>query len=270
LAFEEDEEMVFRRHSPARHSERSSTATQGERSVPPQQYERAGTARQAAGTPRGATRTGGGLPGGWVAELLLGLATLVLGLIVAAHPMHSLTVLAVLLGVLMIISGVFHVVRSLEATSEHRTWRAIGGVLFFLAGIFLLRHTQLTLSIIALFAGFAFIMAGIAALADAVSGDSLIASGWSVLFGLICLGAGIAAIVAPINSLTTLAIVLGWSFAAIGIVHMIGAVVTKLALRKQPKSGQVSVPGQRATEATDAEGAYGAPPAAPGRRSSRP
>jgi uncharacterized membrane protein HdeD (DUF308 family) len=213
-----------------------------------------------------------------VAELLLGLATLVLGLIVAAHPMHSLTVLAVLVGALMIVSGVFHVVRSLQATSDYRMWRAIGGVLFFLAGIFLLRHTQLTLSIIALFAGFAFIMAGIAALAEAISGDSLIARGWSVLFGLICLGAGIAAIVAPIDSLTTLAIVLGWSFVAIGILQLIGGVLTKLALREQPQSGQISVPGQRATEATDVEGAYGAPPAAhagpppaaPGRRTSRP
>ena len=273
--------MVFRRHSTARHSERSSAATQGERAAASQryerpseaprgeptatpqqyerpgeamQYERAGMAPQAAGTARSATGTRRGLPGGWVMELILGLATLVLGLIVAARPSGSLTVVAVLVGVLMVISGVFHVVRSLQGTGDNRGWRAIAGVLFFLVGIFLIRHTSLTLSLIALFAGFAFIIAGIAAFAEAVSGFGAWERAWSVLFGVICLAAGIAAIVTPIQTLSRLAIVLGWAFAAIGILHMIGAVVSWRALRKESRPEQISVPGQRAT---GAEGPYG-------------
>jgi uncharacterized membrane protein HdeD (DUF308 family) len=293
--------MVFKHHS-ARHSQRSSTATQDERSGMSQeyehsseapqyersgtsqqyersseapQYERSGTADQAAGTPRSATRTERGLPGGWLAELILGLATLVLGLIVAFHPTHSLMVLANLLGVLMIISGVWHVIRSFHGAGEYRMWRAIGGVLFFLVGIFLLRHTGVTLSIIGLFAGFAFIIAGIAALSEALSPHhDLMVRIFAALFGLICLAAGIAAIVTPIHSLSRLAIVLGWAFVAMGILHMIGAFASRRALRKQPQPGQVSVPGQRATEATGMEGTYGASrethAAAPGRRPSRP
>lgn len=254
--------------------EQSGTPQQSERSGTAPQYERSGTAYQAAETPRSATRAGRGRPGGWPAELILGLATLVLGLIVAAHPMHSLTVLAILLGVLMVVSGVFHAARSLRRTGDNRMWGGIAGVLFFLAGIFLLRHVSLTLAIIGLFAGFTFIIAGIAALAEAIGGHGRMGRAWSVLFGVICLFAGIAAITTPIHSLARLAIVLGWAFAAMGIMHMIGAFVSRRALREQPRAGQVSVPGQRVTEPTDVEGAYGASPAthaaapsaAPGRR----
>jgi uncharacterized membrane protein HdeD (DUF308 family) len=41
----------------------------------------------------------------WQATLFLGVLTLILGIIVSFHPTGSLNVLAVLLGVLMILSG---------------------------------------------------------------------------------------------------------------------------------------------------------------------
>jgi uncharacterized membrane protein HdeD (DUF308 family) len=194
-------------------------------------------------------------------EFVLGLGTLVLGLIVAFHPTHSLRIIAILIGVLMVISGVYQVVRSLQGSSEHRAWRAIGGVLFFLVGIFLIRHIGLTLATIGLFAGFAFIMGGVAALAEAFSRNhSTEVRIWSGLFGLILLAAGISAIVTPINSLARLAIVLGWAFVAFGILHMIGAFVSRREIHELEKQqrhyGQVSVPGQR-DEASGMEGTYG-------------
>ena len=47
----------------------------------------------------------GVLAGMWPATLLLGVLTLILGIIVGFHPTGSLNVLAVLLGVLMISPG---------------------------------------------------------------------------------------------------------------------------------------------------------------------
>ena len=49
--------------------------------------------------------------GAWQATLFLGVVTLILGLIVALHPSGSLNVIAVLLGILMILSGLFHLIR---------------------------------------------------------------------------------------------------------------------------------------------------------------
>lgn len=225
------------------------------------QYERTGGANQVVETPRSTALTPHGLPGGWIGEIILGLATVVLGLIVAAHPMHSLNVLAILLGVLMIVSGVYHVVRSLRRAGDYRMWGGIAGAVFFLVGIFLLRHVSLTVALIALFAGFAFIIAGISALAEAISGHGSMGRIWSALLGMICVFAGTAAIVTPINTLARLAIVLGWAFFAIGVLHIIGAIVSWRTLREESRREQepISVPGQRATEPAGVEGAYGAP-----------
>lgn len=243
------------------------------------QYERTGRGYEPVRTPVSATLAPHGLPGGWIGEIILGLATVVIGLIVAAHPMHSLNVLGILVGVLMIVSGVYQVVHSLRRAGDYRMWGAIAGVLFFLVGIFLLRHVSLTVALIALFAGFAFIIAGIAALAEAISGDGSLGRIWSALLGVICVFAGIAAIVTPINTLARLAIVLGWAFFAIGVMHIIGAIVSWRTLREESRMEreQIMVPGQRATEPADVEGAYGAsteaqagaPTAAPKHRRSR-
>ena len=47
----------------------------------------------------------------WQATVVLGALTLILGLIVSFHPAGSLNVVAVLLGILMILSGIFHLIR---------------------------------------------------------------------------------------------------------------------------------------------------------------
>ncbi len=58
----------------------------------------------------------------WQATVVLGALTLILGIIVSFHPAGSLNVLAVLLGVLMILSGIFHLIRVFGPGEEHRVW----------------------------------------------------------------------------------------------------------------------------------------------------
>ena len=55
----------------------------------------------------------------WQATLILGLVTLVLGVIVTAHPNGSLNVLAVLIGIAAIVSGMFHLIRALDRAAPH-------------------------------------------------------------------------------------------------------------------------------------------------------
>ena len=63
----------------------------------------------------------------WQATVVLGALTLILGIIVSFHPAGSLNVLAVLLGVLMILSGIFHLIRIFGPGEEHRIWLGIAG-----------------------------------------------------------------------------------------------------------------------------------------------
>lgn len=46
----------------------------------------------------------------WPVTVTLGVLTLILGIVVVFHPGGSLNVAAVLLGILMILSGIFHLI----------------------------------------------------------------------------------------------------------------------------------------------------------------
>jgi len=117
----------------------------------------------------------GMLAGSWQAALFLGVVTLILGLIVTFHPTTSLNVLAVLLGILMILSGLFHLIRVFDPRERHRVWLGIAGLLFIVIGVILIRHLHLTRSIIGLVIGITWIVQGLTALI----GGSLAASAWS-------------------------------------------------------------------------------------------
>src|SRR3981081_4521288 len=87
----------------------------------------------------------------WQATVILGALTLILGIIVSFHPAGSLNVLAVLLGILMILSGIFHLVRIFGPGEEHRVWLGIAGLLFIVIGVVLIRHLHLSLALVGLF-----------------------------------------------------------------------------------------------------------------------
>ena len=89
----------------------------------------------------------------WQATLVLGVLTVVLGLIVSFHPTGSLNVLAVLIGILMILSGIFQLIRVFDPREPHRVWLGIAGLLFIVIGVVLIRHLDLTVAIIGLIVG---------------------------------------------------------------------------------------------------------------------
>lgn len=195
----------------------------------------------------------------WRASLVLGLITLILGIIVVIRPTQSLNVIAVLLGLAMIVSGAYQVAGAFDGREHERMWRGISGALFILAGLVLLRHLHLSVALIGLFIGFSWIIQGIASLVAAVAyrGRST-STGWSVLFGAVSLIAGIVVISAPISSVTALTIFMGIWLIVMGLMEMLGAfIVRREAGRLEADgsgTGQVNVPGQRPgrTEPTEA------------------
>ena len=197
----------------------------------------------------------------WKASFLMGLATLILGVIVAFRPSGSLVVISVLIGILMMFSGVFHIVAAIDAPEGHRAWRAIAGVLFIVGGVVLIRHLQYSLALIGLFVGFSWIIQGISSLIGGITRRGG-RTGWSVFFGIVSLIAGIVVISVPLTSIVFLTTFLGIWFAVIGVFEMIDAFMSRHTW-DQAASGPVSVPGQRAeTEVPDTEAAGGGSSAA--------
>jgi uncharacterized membrane protein HdeD (DUF308 family) len=159
--------------------------------------------------------------GAWQTTVLIGIVTLILGLIVAFHPSGSLNVIAVLLGLLMIISGIFHLIRVFGSGESHRVWLGIAGLLLIVIGVVLIRHLHLTVAIIGLIIGISWIVQGLAALAGGMSVGSGEGRGWWIFFGIVSLIGGIVIVAVPVATVTALAVLVGIWFIVEGIFEII-------------------------------------------------
>lgn len=165
----------------------------------------------------------------WQATLFIGIVTLILGIIVTIHPSGSLSVIAVLIGVLLIVSGIFHLIRAFDRAEQRRTWQGISGLLFIVVGVVLIRHLDLTVAAIGLLVGITWIVQGVAAIIAAVSGGRDGAAWWAV-FGFISLIAGIVVAATPVTSVTVLAVLLGIWFIIMGVFEIALAFMVRHAL----------------------------------------
>src|SRR5262249_14162754 len=136
----------------------------------------------------------------------------------------------VLLGVLTILSGVFHLIRVFDREEQHRVWLGIAGLLFIVIGVVLIRHLHLTRSIIGLIIGITWIVQGLAALIGGISGGVREGRAWWIIFGAASLIAGIAVTATPTSSLHGLAAVLGLWFMVMGVFEIVGALLLRHAL----------------------------------------
>ena len=163
----------------------------------------------------------------WQATVVLGALTVIIGLIVSFHPAGSLNVVAVLLGILMILSGIFHLIRIFGPGEAHRVWTGIAGLLFIVIGVVLIRHLHLTLALVGLFVGLTWIVQGVTALIGGIADGAREGRAWWITFGAVSLIAGIVVTATPVSSLTVLAVLLGiWSI-IMGIFEIIGGLMLR-------------------------------------------
>jgi uncharacterized membrane protein HdeD (DUF308 family) len=169
----------------------------------------------------------------WQTTLFLGVATVILGLIVSFHPSGSLNVIAVLVGILMIISGLFHLIRVFDSAEQHRVWLGIAGLLYIVIGVVLIRHLDLTVAVIGLIVGLTWIVSGLSALFGGVVG-SREGRGWWIFFGIVSLIAGIVVVSDPISSVTVLAVLIGIWFVVMGLIEVSAAFIIRRAVSASP------------------------------------
>ncbi len=171
------------------------------------------------------------LAASWQATLVVGALTLIIGLIVSFHPTGSLNVVAVLLGILMILSGIFHLIRMFDSKEIHRVWLGIAGLMFIVVGVVLIRHLDLSRALIGLVIGITWIVQGLTALIGGIAGDVREGRAWWISFGAISVIAGLVVVSAPASSLNVLAVLLGIWFVVMGIFEIIGALMLRHELR---------------------------------------
>ncbi len=176
------------------------------------------------------------LAASWQATLVLGVLTLIFGIIVSFHPSGSLNVVAVLFGVLMILSGIFHLVRIFDEDERHRVWTGVAGLLSIVIGVVLIRHLHLTVALVGLVVGITWIVQGLSALIGGIAGGDREGRAWWIAFGVISVIAGIVVVSAPVSSLSALALLLGIWFVIMGIFEIVAGLLLRHAIRTAEKT----------------------------------
>jgi uncharacterized membrane protein HdeD (DUF308 family) len=182
---------------------------------------------------------------GWQASFVIGAISVILGLIVAFQPTASLNVIAVLLGILLLFSGIYQIVEAFGGAEHGRVWHGIAGILFIVGGVVLIRHLHLSVALIGLVIGSIWIVQGVLTLFAGIAvGPGLPGRWWPIVFGVVSLIAGIVVVSTPVAAVTTLATLVGIWFIIMGIFEMAGALAVRHVSRAAV-SGPVNVPGQR-------------------------
>jgi uncharacterized membrane protein HdeD (DUF308 family) len=171
----------------------------------------------------------------WGLVLTYGLLTIALGLALALWPDATLVVLALLLAIELIVTGVVRVASALGSRQLDGGVRALLGLvgaLGVLMGLLLLRSPLQTLVTLGLLLGAWWVVSGLIDLVAAVLGRGGRSRSANLVMGLVSLGAGVYLVLNPEITLPALVVVCCvWLFSYGGI-----AVIAALQLRSETRS----------------------------------
>jgi uncharacterized membrane protein HdeD (DUF308 family) len=172
----------------------------------------------------------------WQATIVLGVITVTLGLIVTFYPSATVNVISVLFGLLLIASGLFHLIRVFGGNEAHRVWMGISGLLLVAIGVVMLRHLHLTVALIGLIIGISWIVQGVIALIVSFSGSAREGGGWWIFFGIFSLVGGIVITAVPTESVKVLAVLIGIWFIFQGLFEIVGGLRIRQAAARGPQN----------------------------------
>ena len=195
------------------------------------------------GTPSGVPPSMTRLVDHWGLVLTYGLVTIGLGLVLALWPDETLKVLAVLIGIQFILTGVFRLVLAVASRSLDGGARAVLGLFGALAvvlGLLCLRSPLQTILVISMILGVWWLAAGLVDIVGAIRSGESNRRGWDLGLGVLSALAGAFLLVSPEVSLGVLVIVVCLWLFSYGFI----AVVAALVLRSEERrTTDASLPG---------------------------
>lgn len=152
---------------------------------------------------------------GWWLVLLVGLLSIVAGVIILFKPGDSLATLAVIAGIFLLVDGILELASSFMRSTPHRGMTALFGVLTAVVGVLLIRHPIGGVAAVALLIGLWLIAIGIIRFVTAF--EEYERRFWHAFAGVLELIAGIVIVANPNIGFATLAILVGIGFILNGI-----------------------------------------------------
>jgi uncharacterized membrane protein HdeD (DUF308 family) len=172
----------------------------------------------------------------WGLVMAYGALSIVLGVVVLAWPTSTLTVLAVLLAVQLLVAGVIQLVSAFShsaATGGLRALLGIMGAVTVLIGLLVLRSPLQTIVVITMLVGAWWLVSGLVDVVAGIAGGPAPGRGWRIGMGAVSAVAGVVVLLQPELSLAVLTIVVGvWMLVHGGLA--VAAALQLRALSRQP------------------------------------
>ncbi len=169
----------------------------------------------------------------WWLVFTFGLLTAILGIIILFKPGGTVHVLAILLGIWLVVLGVFRFILTIAEPAEQgrSKWApALFAVLAVLIGLLILHHSFETVAIVGFLVGLFWVVAGLIELFSGFSAEAEGHRAGPIIFGLIGTVVGILCLVYPGLSLSILAVLVGIGILLYGIVEIgVSLQIRKLA-----------------------------------------
>jgi uncharacterized membrane protein HdeD (DUF308 family) len=151
----------------------------------------------------------------WWLALLIGALSVVAGIIVILKPSNSLSTLAVVSGIFILVDGIVELVAAVRADTQNRGLLAVIGALSVIAGVLLIRHPLGGVKAVALLLGIWLIAAGVVRFVGAFAApDHRL---WRISVALVLAIFGIVIVSSPDIGYATLALITGVCFICYGL-----------------------------------------------------
>jgi uncharacterized membrane protein HdeD (DUF308 family) len=163
----------------------------------------------------------------WPAVMLMGILTVGLGVVVLVWPSQTLTVVSVLLGLQLLVFGLYRLITAFAADTESRGLAAFVGILLMIAGVIVLRNPFETVAVLATILGVVWIVTGSIELVEAIANRDAERRGWLAVGGVISIVAGAVVVIWPAPTAVVVAWIAGFYLVVLGLY----LAATALALR---------------------------------------
>jgi uncharacterized membrane protein HdeD (DUF308 family) len=147
---------------------------------------------------------------GWWLMVLVGVLSVVAGVIVIFKPGDSLATLAVIIGIFLLVDGIIELAHSFMHGTRNRGLVALFGVITAIVGVLLIRHPIAGVAAVALLIGLWLITVGV--IRFVLAFDEPEHRVWQVIVGLVEILAGIVIVSTPEIGFATLAVLVGIGF----------------------------------------------------------
>ncbi|MBF6508026.1 HdeD family acid-resistance protein [Nocardia farcinica] len=170
----------------------------------------------------------------WQSILVVGVCSLVVGVLALVWPAATLIVVGVLFGVYLLVSGVLQIVAAFgtHASVAIRVLAFVSGALSILLGLLCFRGEMQSILLLGLWIGIGWLFRGITEITASVADRDMPARGWQIFLGVLTALGGVVLIVSPLASVALLVLFGGIWLLVVGVVEIITAFRIRSAAKR--------------------------------------